>query len=179
MSEKAWADIPGWPGYRVSTDGCIETRKLSTGLLDKTWRPLKTYLSTYGYSSVSLTDKGRSFRFNMNTLVLICHGPPRPHGRSFALHNNGNRLDNRLENLRWGYGKDNADDRERHGRTARGENNGASKLTSADVLGIRKMRADGFGALRISKAFGVSKKTVQNVLRGNTWKHIAEESDAI
>ena len=49
---------------------------------------------------------------------LVCeafYGPP-PEGKPWALHRNGDHLDNRPENLYWGSPKDNAQDAKRHGR---------------------------------------------------------------
>jgi hypothetical protein len=47
--------------------------------------------------------------------------------------------DDRLENLRWGTHKENMEDREKHGRTARGERNGRYKLSPEQVRDIRTL----------------------------------------
>lgn len=54
-----------------------------------------------------------------------------------------------------------------------GENNGNSTLTEKDVLEIRnKYVPFQYGAQTLAKEYGINKKTVQSILRRNTWKHI-------
>jgi hypothetical protein len=50
-------------------------------------------------------------------------------------HLDGNRSNNRLDNLAWGTPLENGADKARHG-TAKGERNGRAKLTAAKVRRI-------------------------------------------
>ncbi len=47
--------------------------------------------------------------------------PERPSLKHQIRHLDGNKMNNSYLNLAWGTAKDNADDRERHGRTVRGK----------------------------------------------------------
>lgn len=90
-------------------------------------------------------------------------------------HLNGNRLDNRLENLRWGTVKENAQDRQRHGTQARGEDVYTAKLTEQDVLDIRVRLKQANGSLRhadLAAEYGVHPGTITSVARGEAWDHV-------
>lgn len=54
----------------------------------------------------------------------------------------------------------------------KGESNHASKLTSSDVLEIRRLNSEGMGQRKIGKKFNVTKTTISHILKGLTWKHI-------
>ena len=89
-------------------------------------------------------------------------------------HNDGNYRNNRLENLRWDTMKSNFKDRDRHGRTARGEKNGGgSKLTENDVREIRRSYAEcEMSQLDLGYKYGVSNVTISAIIRRKLWKHI-------
>ena len=56
----------------------------------------------------------------MHRIVALAFAGPQPAARVEVRHLNGNRHDNRALNLAWGTAKENAMDREQHGRTSRG-----------------------------------------------------------
>lgn len=56
----------------------------------------------------------------------------------------------------------------------RGERNPSAKLTEANVIAIRRMKAEGHSVAVIAMAVGVGKSTVKKVLRRETWKHVTE-----
>ncbi|WP_368493194.1 HNH endonuclease [Deinococcus sp.] len=58
---------------------------------------------------------------------------------------------------------------------ARGERNSAAILTEAEVLEIRRRAAEGETIYRLAKVFSVSKRTIQFIVRGKTWRHLLEE----
>lgn len=106
------------PGYRVSSDGRI----FSVG---HNWRgygerELSQLPHTDGYLTVRLTIGGHRKRFAVHRLVAKQHLPPQPSVAHEVRHLDGNKLNNAASNLAWGTRKENADDREAHGRTSRG-----------------------------------------------------------
>lgn len=53
-----------------------------------------------------------------------------------------------------------------------GEKNPNSVLTEEKVLQIRKLKKDlGMGSTKLSKMFGVSKSTIEKILRNEIWKN--------
>ena len=65
---------------------------------------------------------------------------------------------------------DNANDRELDGKTARAERNGNAKLSWKEVDAIREERSTKSTPFqKIADKFGVSKKTVMNIVHNKTW----------
>lgn len=54
----------------------------------------------------------------------------------------------------------------------RGEENGRSKLTSNQVLEIRRLRESGYSYGRLSLKFGIAKSTVSDIIKRKKWQHI-------
>lgn len=102
------------PGYEVTREGRVFSTSNWRGLGR---RELVADLNDDGYPSVRLTIGGKRTRYAVHVLVARAHLPSRPSPRHEVRHLDGNKLNPRADNLAWGTRKDNADDRERHGRT--------------------------------------------------------------
>lgn len=111
--------IPGWPGYLATPDGRI--------FADTNWRgygrrELRQNLDRYGYPSVRLTvEAGCRKKQKVHSLIAATFLGARPSPRHEVRHLDGDALNNTVANLAWGTAAENAADRERHGRTSRGE----------------------------------------------------------
>lgn len=73
-----------------------------------------------------------------------------------------------------GTAKDNILDMVRKGRgnRAKGERNKSSRLTSQDVIEIRRLHESGVSKRQLSKMFNVGRTTIRSLLSGKTWKHV-------
>lgn len=108
--------------------------------------------------------------------VLLCtafHGP-RPSPKHQALHYDDVNTNNTPENLRWGTCHQNAQDRVRNGRQAKGEDFSSSKLTEKQVLAIRN---DGRMLGVIAEAYGVTRTNISMIKSGRLWKHVGGPVD--
>lgn len=110
-------------GYEVTRDGKVFS-------VDSNWRglgrrELRQSLNKDGYPTVRLTIGKRRVRYTVHRLVALHHLPPPPTNSHEVRHLDGNKLNPKLENLAWGTQKENAADRERHGRTSRGAQHGS------------------------------------------------------
>lgn len=183
MSEE-WRECPGFPDYAVSSHGRVkrivpDRRNRGAG------RILKPATNTSGYLTCTLYVPGAKPRPQLISR-LVCeafHGssPSRHH---HAAHNDGDRTNNRPENLRWATPHENERDKRRHGtlpvgdahhsrtrpdRMARGEQGGRAKLTGEAVKAIRDdMRASRL----IAAEHGVSGALVRLVKAGKIWRHV-------
>ena len=94
-----WKDIPGYEGiYKASNLGQIMTVK--------TVRIRKLIVTPRGYKQVGLSRDGVSKTFRVHTLVALSFYGPRPDGLEVR-HLNGDKLDNRLVNLKYGTRSEN------------------------------------------------------------------------
>lgn len=89
-----------------------------------------------------------------------------------ACHNNGNRSDNRLENLRWDTAKENQKDRDLHGTGQQGENGPNAKLSNEQVLEMRRLRNLGKSVVDLSELFKTPESTVRKIVGFHSWKSI-------
>ena len=170
-----WLPVPGLESrYEVSDRGRVRTlstyRKALTGSVLSPWK------TSRGYLSVSLRDEsGQRLSMSLHRVVMLAFVGECPAGMQVA-HNNGIRDDNRLSNLRYATPSSNIDDRQRHGRTARGSRNGSAKLDDAAALTIWNLRSAGFSAAEVAHLACVHVSTVQSIWDRETWTHITRES---
>jgi hypothetical protein len=159
-----WVDVPGWEGrYQVSTLG--QVRALSEY---RRWKPGRlvtgTVMKRGGYLRLSLraADGGECSRF-AHDIVLEAFIGPAPAGHQ-ARHLNGVPTDNALGNLRWGTAKENAEDRDRHGRTARGDRHPRTSITETQRSETRTWVAGGRTRRSVAAELGLSYSLVVEVV---------------
>ena len=129
MEEEIWKDIPGWEGmYQVSNlgrarsvDRLVNCRPGRSKYIKKgkILKPFKTMNrnSNTQYYLIHMADGGRGISRAFILSILVCtafHGP-RPESingdtRIDCMHINGNSLDNRAINLKWGTHKENCNE---------------------------------------------------------------------
>ena len=86
-----WRTIPQYPNYRVSTDGDIENV-----LSGKRLKPARHG----GYHGVVLCDE-TGHHYNSVHRIVASTFIPNPEGKSEVNHKDGNKRNNRLDNLEW------------------------------------------------------------------------------
>jgi hypothetical protein len=138
-----WKPIPGYEGfYEASSAGRIRSIERRVPIKGRTTRlyPAKVLSlgvrRDHGYYQVSLCKENTSVRCYVHRLVcLTFHGEGAP-GMEVA-HNDGNRLNNRDENLRWATTRDNIHDKKLHGTWRPGDRSPVALLTWDQVDAIR------------------------------------------
>ena len=171
MSKEQWRDVVGYEGlYRVSNHGRVMRVAGGGGA-----RP--GYIFKEGkskrYNRVWLSKNGDTQSHSVHRLVLIAFVGPRPHGCE-ANHKDGNRKNNRVENLEWVTASQNV----RHSidvlgvQRARGERSSLSKLTEIQVREIKRFLKEGLTQKEIAKRYDVTQRTISAIAIGLTWKHV-------
>lgn len=173
--------VPRFPDYAVSRDGKIwsKPRKRLCNLKRPgkyrfyPGRWLKYSLNSDGYLHVTLCRGRKKYNRPIHRLILETWFGFRPIGRQ-CRHLDGNKLNNRLDNLRWGTGSENQLDRNEHGVGNIGEQNPSAKLTEEKVRIIRYLGRIGmFTARDIAWQFGVSRETISAILTGRNWRKVS------
>lgn len=125
-----------------------------------------------GYCRVTLCKDGQHTRKMIHVLVLEAFIGPCPEGME-CCHRDGSRSNNRVDNLRWGTKKENASDRDGHGRTFRGESQWNAKMTEEKVREVRLLYATGKYLLReLGERFDVHLNVIHSIIHERTWKHV-------
>lgn len=176
MSVEKWKPIQGWEGYEVSDLGNVRSfKRASAGRkyvarYDLPPRAKKQRLIN-GYPAVLLSDNGVKKDRLVHGLVLEAFVCPRPDGMQ-AAHNDGNRRNNVITNLRWATPVENNADKILHGTHQIGSRGSRARLTESDVLSIRALYHEGVSAKELAAKHGVGLSNIWNILSRITWRHI-------
>jgi hypothetical protein len=165
-----WIQYPRPPyrNYQVSSDGEIR----------RNGRELKGYVDRYGYRTVLLSYGGLSKRFAVHRLICEAFHGPCPEGLECA-HIDGDKGNNRPDNLRWATRSENIRDQIAHGTFAGqqnlitganfGETHNSAKLTEAQVRDLRARAAGGASGRSLAKEFGIQSAQASAIIRGDAW----------
>jgi hypothetical protein len=177
-TQEVWRPIPGYDGYEASNLGRVRSldrwlEKGSRGGGRVKWFQrgcvLAIKIDPAGYSTVL---KGKL----VHRLVMAAFRGSPPDGYEVA-HNDGNRGNNKLVNLRYDTPLGNQHDRIAHGTHLRGPRNPNAKLTPQDVLVIRSIKGETQTA--IGKRFGVTKGCVQGIVSRDSWAWLADRENSL
>ena len=170
MTVENWRPVVGFEMvYEVSDIGRVKRVVTSSNAI--AGRILKPYRGSDGYLMLRLYVNGRRRNMRVHHLVLSAFVGPRPKGME-CRHLDGDKDNNRSENLCWGTRTENTADKRRHGTMARGERNGMAKLTEVNVIEIRKLLAQGMPQQKIANHFGVDRKTIWELKMRICWAHV-------
>lgn len=169
---ETWKNLPSHPRYEVSSEGRVR----SAPFTDASGRPrkermLKPSPTTDGYLRANLWVAGRAVHPLIHRLVHLAFHGPIPAGFEVN-HLNGDRADNRPENLNSLSHGDNV----RHSRDTLGAlyaTYGNAKIGVAEIREIDALLRGGVLSDRaIARIYGLCKASVWNIKRGRTWAHI-------
>ncbi len=152
ITSEEWRDIPDFPRYQASSLGQI---KSFCGIQS---RILSPNIGSRGYCKVRITHKsGRIVSQNVNILVLAAFHGPKPFLKAVCRHKDGNKLNNREDNLLWGTYQDNLHDAVGHGTRVK-------VMFPKQVDQVIAMDAAGILRSEIAEHFGVTRPQITKVL---------------
>ncbi len=170
-----WRPVVGHAAYEVSNYGRV--RRVASAPGATVGAVLKPNKGTSGRAVVCLSMASKVTKRFVHHLVLEAFVGPRPAGTECA-HGDGDPLNNRLANLRWDTPRGNAADKVRHGTSSapeyarKGEDHPMVKLTSGQVLEIRRRIAAGESDAAIAPSYRVSPYAIRDIRRGRSWRHL-------
>lgn len=164
-------DLPGWPGYFVTSAGEIYGPR---------GKPLRGYKDRYGYHCVSLGPRGKAVGVKVHRAVMSGFLGGIPEGMHVN-HRNGNKLDNRIENLEVNTPAENV----RHtystlGRKGtntnpvKGSGHHNSILTEDDARKIRKLYREGWTQVDLASRFKTRQTNISMIVRRTAWAHVTD-----
>jgi hypothetical protein len=159
--------IPGYEDYQIDTNGNVWSFKSGV----KTAK--KPSLQVKGYLFVGLYNNGNRKNFLVHRLIMLTFC-----GESDLQvnHIDGIKTNNNLTNLEYCTPLENMRHAVELGLTNRnkGEGNKSSKLTEENVICIKKELLFNYHGLiiKLAKRYNVSTTVIQQIKKGNTWKHV-------
>ena len=163
---ETWKPIPNYEElYLASSSGEVKRIKKSKGA--KINKILKPYLNkSNGYYYITLTKNCVQKNFYLHKIII----------KSFlgesnlqVNHIDGNKKNNSINNLEYVTSSQNMYHATRVLNKRSKENHWNSKLKSADILEIKKLKNLGLTQKAIAEKFNVSRITICNILNNKTW----------
>lgn len=178
METEIWKDVPGYEGkYQASTLGRVRSLDRETpfknSVTHRKGKVLK-HGSVGGYLNINLFDHALKCKSFLAHRVIAITFIPNDHSLKEVNHKDGDKKNNRVENLEWCTRSENIMHGYRtglYGEHGKGENNKVSKLTNSDIY---KIRAIGHSQPYVKTAaeFGVANVVISRIVRRLAWAHI-------
>lgn len=168
-----WKPVPGIDGYEASNFGRVRSWRNKTGK-PRTLKPnLHSGRSGDGYFYVRYRENGKRMAVAVHVMVAAAFIGEKPSQSSQVRHLDGNSLNNRSYNLKWGTPKENGQDKIAHGTSRRGEASPASKLKLNDVVFIKNLlNAKALPNKKIAKIYGISTPVISLIKTNRVWAHV-------
>lgn len=166
---ETWKPVYGWEDYyEVSDLGRVRSKPRKGYAINRIYGGgiVTPTPNGKGYVIVRLCAKKQKNRY-IHSLVLESFVGPRPKGCE-AAHNDNNRSNNLLSNLRWATKKENMADKIKHG-TIGGEYAGGVKLTASQAIEIYNSP---LSETALSKRYGVTRSQIGRIKRGERWMYV-------
>ena len=150
--------IPGHPGFYAIDNGEI---------IGKRGKPLKGHIDRCGYHEVLFSENGCTKNYLAHRLILSTFAPIENMEQYDVNHKNGNKLDNRLDNLEWSTRSENVKHSYRHGLQNKVTNpHGTFRVLSEDdIQKILELHSEGLLDGEISELIGCSRELVSRKIR--------------
>lgn len=172
MIDEEWRPVVNFPHYEVSSWGRI--RRVISNTCSRAGTILDGHVGSHGYRTLNVTVNGSRKTLKFHRVVCEAFHGPQPSKVHVVAHNDGDRLNNSADNLRWATTRENHADRYGHGTNPAGSRNGRANLCEAQVAEIRRLYAKGnVTTYWLADQYEVYPTTVQKIIKRETWKHVA------
>ena len=162
-------DIESW----IKVNDFIEISNL--GNIKSHGKILKGEIANNGYKRVHVSNNGQEYKLYHHQLVAKAF-IPNSDNKPCVNHKDGNKLNNKVENLEWCTYGENLKHAYAIGlRDSKGELNTQAKLTEDQVRHIRKIykKHDKFNnSYKLAEKYNVSPKCIMSIVNYKTWKHV-------
>jgi uncharacterized protein YlbG (UPF0298 family) len=158
--------------YQVSDLGNVKSfHRSSNGKILK-FGTIKKRVGAYRF--VNIYMNGIMVNTTIHRLVAS-YFVENPNGYNEVNHIDGNKENNKAENLEWCSRKQNAKHAADNLLYKVGENHPSCKLSEYDVIEIYTLyHFHGFSTVAICKLYGVNDHSISKIVNGKTWKHVTK-----
>lgn len=168
---EVFEDLKGYEdSYQISDSGRVFTKRRLDGNRIIYGRELSPVLTSDGYLKVTLTKNSESKKFYIHRLVAL-QFIENKENLPQVNHKDGNKLNNNVSNLEWCTKGENRNHAVLNNLMQHGQDRPSAKLTEFQVIEIYKLK----GIMRaqdIADRYGVSKNTINCILRGSKWNYL-------
>lgn len=152
--------------YEISNTGLIRRIKKAKGaVIGKTLNPYKRGNNKYLAIDAKLYPHKDKSAY-IHCLVAEAFLGEKPNGLEIS-HKNGNRYDNRVENLEYVTHSENM-----RLSVVHGAYEDRSDLTESKVRHLRQLKANGMRTKELAEMFNISAPSVCDIVARRTWKHV-------
>lgn len=143
-------------------------------------KTLNYQLDKDGYAKVQLmSTDGKRHRYSVHRLILENFSPIDNMNMMQVNHIDGNKINNKLENLEWVTASENCSHKYKIGLASQcGEHNNHSKLTEYQVLEIiQLLLSHQYTQKEIAEKFNVDTETIGAIKRKRNWTYLTDAVD--
>ncbi len=156
------ADLPGYDGYAITRRGELFSIRKNRGnrhlYFSREWIRLSLHIDSGGYPVVGLSVDGKSETCRVHELVLETFVGPRPSPNAWAVHLDGDRANNALQNLRWLTQQDRSRFHIPPFRVRKVFGRIAVKRTSTAIFNVKQKRCTRCNCVMDRRYFGTDKR---------------------
>jgi DNA-binding transcriptional regulator YiaG len=163
-----------FPGYYFTDNGKIfkENYKGTKGKI----KEIKQTITNKGYLRVKIIVNKKHKHICVHRLILIAFEGLSKNKKDECRHLDGDKKNNKINNLKWGSRKENENDKIRHGTHNMGTNNPRSVLTESQVKEIRTstLKHD-----VLAELYGVSKSVISTVQTYKNYRNVMDDDSSL
>lgn len=166
MSRNIIKEIKNYEGlYTISNKGVI--RSLYTGKI------IKQYLNRYGYYQVRLYKNRKPRNFTVHRLVAETF-IPNIHNAESVNHIDGNKTNNKVENLEWCSFSDNFNKAYNNGLLPKGTHNGNAIFNDEQIRFIRDAYKSGYSGRQLARVFNTTHDVIGDIISRKSYSNISD-----
>lgn len=177
MSNEIWKDIPSLVDYQASNLGNIRSVDRIVPTTSKTGTPCfarrkgKVLSATKKSLYPQVNIGGVKYVHRLVALAFLSN----PERKREVNHKNGNKHDNRIENLEWATPSENISHAYNTNLNHTGQNHVHARLSEDDIKEIAKLyETTDLLQREIAAQFGVTQPHISDILKGDRWKRVTK-----